>query len=184
MGRVAEYMTPAATLPSDGAKGVLVGRVWRPDVGGPSVVAIRHDGVYDISALAPTVRDLCEDRDAVAKVRTGKGEQIGALDEILANTPEGARDPGKPRLLAPIDLQAIKAAGVTFPLSMLERVIEEQARGAPQKAEAIPQEHPGPNLAATSAASFPAVRRPSRTQAMCWIEQGCLVAIPQGRHRP
>src|SRR5262249_34457902 len=56
---------------------------------------------------------------------------------ILANTPEAMRDRGRPWLLAPVDLQAIKAAGVTFPLSMLERVIEEQARGAPEKAQAI-----------------------------------------------
>ena len=48
---------------------------------------------------------------------------------MLANTPPDARDPGKPWLLAPIDLQAVKAAGVTFALSMLERVIEERARG-------------------------------------------------------
>jgi fumarylacetoacetate (FAA) hydrolase family protein len=70
-------------------------------------------------------------------VRQGEGEHIGALDVILANTPEEKRDARKPWLLAPNDLQAIKAAGVTFPLSMLERVIEEQARGAPEKAEAI-----------------------------------------------
>ena len=59
------------------------------------------------------------------------------MEDILANTPEDGRDPHKPWLLAPNDLQAIKAAGVTFPLSMLERVIEEQARGAPEKAAAI-----------------------------------------------
>ena len=83
------------------------------------------------------MRDLCESPDPAAIVRAGKGERIGALADILANTPEAGRDPGKPWLLTPIDLQAIKAAGVTFPLSMLERVIEEQARGSPEKAEAI-----------------------------------------------
>ena len=137
MARVADYMTLAATLPSDGNKAVLAGRVWLPVVSGPAIVAVRADGVYDISALAPTMRDLCESPNPAAIVRTGKGDRIGALDDILANTPEGQRDPGKPWLLAPIDLQAIKAAGVTFPLSMLERVIEEQARGSPGKAEAI-----------------------------------------------
>ena len=72
-------------------------------------------------------------------LREGKGERIGTLADILANTPEATRDASKPWLLAPVDLQAIKAAGVTFPLSMLERVIEEQARGSPEKAQAIRQ---------------------------------------------
>ncbi len=70
-------------------------------------------------------------------VRKGSGEKIGRLADILANTPELTRDPTKPWLLAPNDLQAIKAAGVTFARSMLERVIEEQAKGAPEKAAAI-----------------------------------------------
>ncbi len=137
MPSVADAMTPHATLPGNGTKGTLAGRVWLPDAGGPAVVAIRADGVHDISPLAPTMRDLCEASDPAAIVRDGKGQRIGALEDILANTPEAQRDPGKPWLLAPNDLQAIKAAGVTFPLSMLERVIEEQARGAPEKAAAI-----------------------------------------------
>ena len=137
MVRVADCMTPAATLPRDGPKGALAGRVWLPDVGGPAVTAIRADGVYDISRLVPTMRDLCEANDPAALVRQGAAERMGALEDILANTPEDVRDPNKPWLLAPNDLQAIKAAGVTFPLSMLERVIEEQARGAPEKAAAI-----------------------------------------------
>ena len=137
MPSVADAMTPHATLPRNGTKSALAGRVWLPDAGGPAVVAIRADGVHDISPLAPTMRDLCEASDPAAIVRDGKGQRIGALEDILANTPEAKRDPGKPWLLAPNDLQAIKAAGVTFPLSMLERVIEEQARGAPEKAAAI-----------------------------------------------
>ena len=66
-----------------------------------------------------------------------KGEPIGQLADILANTPRQTRDRTKPWLLAPIDLQAIKAAGVTFAVSMLERVIEEKARGAPELAAGI-----------------------------------------------
>jgi fumarylacetoacetate (FAA) hydrolase family protein len=62
-------------------------------------------------------------------LRSAEGERIGSVDTALLNTPPGRRDPGKPWLLAPIDLQAIKAAGVTFVLSMIERVIEERARG-------------------------------------------------------
>ena len=137
MARLADCMTAKATLPMDGTAGALAGRVWLPEAEGPAVVAVRADGVHDISNLTPTMRDLGEAPDAAALVREGKGQRIGALEEILANTPPGLRDDAKPWLLAPIDLQAIKAAGVTFPRSMLERVIEEQARGAPEKAEAI-----------------------------------------------
>jgi fumarylacetoacetate (FAA) hydrolase family protein len=137
MRRISAYMTPAATLPKDGTAGALAGRVWLPGAEGPAVVAVRADGVFDISRLAPTMRDLAEAPEPARLVREGKGERIGALDEILANTPADRRDAARPWLLGPIDLQAIKAAGVTFPLSMLERVIEEQARGHPEKAEAI-----------------------------------------------
>ncbi len=130
-------VTEALTLPQDGTVGALAGRVWRPDLGGPSVVAIRSAGVFDISPAAPTMRDLCEASDPSIIVRGAPGERIGSLGELLANTPEALRDGGKPWLLAPVDLQAIKAAGVTFPRSMLERVIEEQAKGAPERANAI-----------------------------------------------
>jgi fumarylacetoacetate (FAA) hydrolase family protein len=132
-----EWLTEASTLPKDGTAGALAGRIWRPDVQGPSVVALRVDGVYDISRNAATMRDLCEAADPAKIVREAGGERIGALAELLANTPEAGRDEKNPWLLAPIDLQAIKAAGVTFARSMVERVIEEQAKGAPEKAEAI-----------------------------------------------
>lgn len=132
-----EAMTESKTLPRDGTSGALAGRVWLPSTQGPAVVAVRADGVYDISRAAPTMRDLCEAADPARIVRETRGERIGTLTDILANTPEADRDESKPWLLAPIDLQAIKAAGVTFARSLLERVIEEQAKGAPEKAEAI-----------------------------------------------
>ncbi len=130
-------LEPATTLPKDGFAGALAGRVWRPDLAGPSVVAIRANGVFDISEHCPTMRDLCEADDPAAIVRDAIGEPLGALLSILANTPEAGRDPARPWLLAPPDLQAIKAAGVTFPVSMLERVIEEKARGSADAAAAI-----------------------------------------------
>jgi fumarylacetoacetate (FAA) hydrolase family protein len=130
-------LDPAATLPADGAAGTLVGRVWRPDVDGPSVVVVRPDGVFDISRAAATMRDLSEAPQPAAVVAAATGERIGALAELLANTPEHRRDPARPWLLAPIDLQAIKAAGVTFAVSLLERLIEEQARGKPETAAAV-----------------------------------------------
>ena len=119
----------ATSLPDDAATGAFVGRVWRPDLGGPAVVAMRAGDLVDVTPSFPTVRDLCEKPDPSASLRAAQGETIGAVEEILANTAEASRDPTKPHLLAPIDLQAIKAAGVTFAVSMLERVIEERARG-------------------------------------------------------
>jgi fumarylacetoacetate (FAA) hydrolase family protein len=133
-------LNPSETLPSDGYAGALAGRVWRADVEGPSVVAIRAEGVFDITKDFPTMRDLCETPDPAGGLKAAKGERVGALAEILSNTPPDQRDTSKPWLLAPIDLQAIKAAGVTFAISMIERVIEERARGNPQAAEGIRQD--------------------------------------------
>ncbi len=116
-------------LPDDAAAASLAGRIWRPDMDGPSVVAIREGAVVDVSTSFPTMRDLCETADPAAALRAADGQNVGTLAGLLANTPVEARDPARPWLLAPIDLQAIKAAGVTFAISMLERVIEERARG-------------------------------------------------------
>jgi fumarylacetoacetate (FAA) hydrolase family protein len=130
-------LTPETVLPDDGASGTLVGRIWRPDVDGPAVVAVRDDGVFDVTSAFPTVSALCEQDDPAAALNAMRGERVGALADILANTPPDRRDPAKPWLLAPVDLQVLKAAGVTFAISMLERVIEERARGNPASAEAI-----------------------------------------------
>ena len=127
-------------LPKDWPHGCLVGRVWRPDVQGPSVVVVRDGALLDISEVFPTMRDLCEAQEPAASVAALSGEPVGALDEVLRNTPPDQRDPRKPWLLAPIDLQAVKAAGVTFAVSLLERVIEEQARGNPQDSASIRNE--------------------------------------------
>jgi fumarylacetoacetate (FAA) hydrolase family protein len=137
VGEFVERLSPENILPADTADAALVARVWRPEFQGPSVAAIRADGVVDISASYPTVRDLCEAPGPAKSLRGAAGEPIGPLKTILANTPRETRDPGKPWLLAPIDLQAIKAAGVTFAVSVLERVIEERARGNASAADAI-----------------------------------------------
>src|SRR6185369_13094915 len=131
------HLTGAAILPHDHADAALVGRVWHPAHHGPSVVAIRNGGCYDITARYPTVVSLAEHADPAAALRAAKGDRIGDLDPIAANTPPETRDPARPWLLAPVDLQVIKAAGVTFVVSMLERVIEERARGNPSAAAAI-----------------------------------------------
>lgn len=116
-------------LPDDGTTGVLVGRAWDPAVGGPSVVAIRAEGVVDLSASFATMRAVTETPDPAAVVAAASGPLLGSLDQLLANTAPDTRDLGRPWLLSPIDLQVVKAAGVTFPISMLERIIEERARG-------------------------------------------------------
>ncbi len=124
----------AFALPDDADRAILVGRVWRPDLGGPSLVALRGVEAVDISTAAPTMRDLCEAPEPAGLAHDAAGEPVGTLDDILANTPRDKRDPERPWLLAPVDLQAIKAAGVTFAVSMLERVIEERTRGEPERA--------------------------------------------------
>ena len=119
------------------ANATLVGRIWNPAQDGPCIVRLEDDRLIDITAIFPTMRDLCEMPDPAAAAMAAEGKNIGTLAAVLANTPPETRNPTKPWLLAPIDLQAIKAAGVTFAISMLERVIEERARGNPQAAVEI-----------------------------------------------
>src|SRR5258705_823537 len=133
-------LTTKDLLPEDGTSGTLVGRAWLPRQKGPAVVAVRDDGVFDVTARFQTVSALCEEDDPAAALRAFKGERIGDLENLAANTPPDQRDREKPWLLAALDLQVLKAAGVTFAISMLERVIEERARGNPDAAEAIRKE--------------------------------------------
>src|SRR6266550_1181050 len=135
---VRDRLTIAQCLPVDRSQATLIGRVWSPAVAGPIVALVRDDALYDLSRLAPTVRDLLDLDDAVMAIRAIQSLlRIGDLAAILANSSERDRNADAPWLLAPCDLQAIKASGVTFVSSMLERVIEEQARGDPAKAEAV-----------------------------------------------
>lgn len=114
----------------------FVGRVWRPGIG-PALVTLRGDTVVDItSPTAPTMRDLLEMDDPVGHVRGLTGEEIGSLGDLVAGSGEAAGDEVL-HLLAPVDLQAIKASGVTFAESMVERVIEEQAAGDADRARDI-----------------------------------------------
>ncbi len=118
------------SLPEDGT---FVGRVWRPGIG-PALVVVRDGVVHDITSIeAPTMRDLLELEDIADHLARHSGEPIGPLSAFETPTD----DPDALRLLAPSDFQAIKAAGVTFAASMVERVIEEQAAGDPDRAEAI-----------------------------------------------
>lgn len=117
--------------------GSWVGRVWLADQG-PAVVLVKAGAVYDISSHVATVSALLEVTDPVAYLRAlPLAEPLVALSVLLNNSDPARRDPRQPWLLAPIDLQAVKAAGVTFATSLLERVVEEQAKGDPAKADAI-----------------------------------------------
>lgn len=120
------------------SQGVLLGRAKRPGFAHPRIVTVRGDTVIDITARgAASVRDICEMSKPAAYVASVAGEPVGSAAGLLANSWALRRDPARPYLLAPIDLQAIKAAGVTFVVSLLERVIEEQARGDISRAEAL-----------------------------------------------
>ncbi|WP_299790852.1 fumarylacetoacetate hydrolase family protein [uncultured Marivita sp.] len=116
-------------LPQDADNAILVGRFWDEDANGPALCAIQDDTIADITdATAPTMRDLLEldDPAVYVKARLAEACKLGSIREIEAV-----------KLLAPCDLQAIKACGVTFARSMVERVIEERAAGDPAAADAI-----------------------------------------------
>jgi fumarylacetoacetate (FAA) hydrolase family protein len=115
-------------------EGTFVGRIWRADAKGPSLVVVRDGSIHDITSRdLPTMRDLLEKDDPVGFLRSRNGETVGGLGTLL----EGSVAPHADHLLAPIDLQSIKACGVTFARSMLERVIEERAAGNPELAQSI-----------------------------------------------
>ncbi|QFT30493.1 Fumarylacetoacetate (FAA) hydrolase family protein [Labrenzia sp. THAF82] len=127
-------MSSSLNLPNDGT---FLFRVWRPDVSGPSICALKDGVLHDVTCKAvSTVHDLLELENPAAWLTSAEGEPIGRLDQIALNSRE-TPDTSQPWLLAPADLQAIKACGVTFASSMLERVIEERAKGDPKKADQI-----------------------------------------------
>ncbi|KQW21787.1 fumarylacetoacetate hydrolase [Acidovorax sp. Root402] len=126
-------------LPDDGLQGTLVGRVWVPNgaVPGPAVVALRPEGVFDLSAHYPTMSTLLDTLAPAEAVRSATGQYLCSVEDLLANSLPGTRDASRPWLLAPCDLQVVKAAGVTFAASLIERVIEEQARGDATRAQGL-----------------------------------------------
>jgi fumarylacetoacetate (FAA) hydrolase family protein len=111
----------ARAMPADWRDGTFLGRIETAD--GPSPVLIKAGRVFDMSRVAPTVSDLIEGGDYAPSTK-----DLGELD-VLGLTSD--------TLLSPIDLQCVKAAGVTFAVSAIERVIEERARGDSSQADAI-----------------------------------------------
>lgn len=117
-------------LPSDSDRAILVGRVWSDAAGGPCPVLVRNGRLLDLTTLAATVSGLMEIDGLADWLAQAEGlADLGSVEDALAG--KGLR------LLAPIDLQAVKAAGVTFADSMVERVIEEQAKGDSGRAQEI-----------------------------------------------
>ena len=130
----------ALVLPEEAQRATLVGRAWVPGrTPGPSPVAVLDGEVFDASVVAATGSELLNARDPVSLLRGARSAmpRIGTVGDLLANSAHDRRDPNQPYLLAPADLQAVRACGVTFISSMLERVIEEQAHGDPAQAEAV-----------------------------------------------
>jgi fumarylacetoacetate (FAA) hydrolase family protein len=128
------------SVPSAG-DALLIGRAWLPSEDGPAVIGVRGTEVVDLTRTYATVSHLlnvakpADIRSAIRQAPT-----LARLDALVANSVEGARDRAKPWLLAPCDLQAVKASGVTFIASLLERVIEERARGNPALADGARRE--------------------------------------------
>lgn len=120
----------------DFGKGCFVGRIWDKNKAGPCLVTIRNEHVYDItSPNIPTMRDLLELNDVKGYLDHNIGEKIVSVQELLISSL--ASQNKQFFLIAPCDFQAIKACGVTFAKSMVERVIEERAAGDPKKAESL-----------------------------------------------
>lgn len=115
----------AGLLPDDWRSGSFLGRIDLGD--GPLPVLIAGGALYDLTASAASVAGAIERSQTTPQ----HGHRIADLDGADPCLPEGAT------LLAPIDLQCIKAAGVTFAVSAIERVIEERARGDASQAAAI-----------------------------------------------
>ncbi|GES36879.1 fumarylacetoacetate hydrolase family protein [Rhodococcus aetherivorans] len=130
-------MTHAHVLPEDADRARLIGRVWDVETGGPRVVAVRDGGVFDLHAVAGTVSELLEsstvlaDVDSVTAQSPPRWQVSDLIDASLV------QDPARPHLLAPIDLQVVKACGVTFVESMIERIIEERTAGNPDRAAEV-----------------------------------------------
>ncbi len=134
------WLSSVPCLPEGHPDAMFIGRVWLPQVEGPSLVSVQKGELFDLSEVAATCSQLLELKDPVAAIRSARGlPRVGSFRDVLDNSNEESRNPRAPWLLAPCDLQAIKASGVTFVASLLERVIEEQARGDASKAESVRQ---------------------------------------------
>ncbi|WP_237215136.1 fumarylacetoacetate hydrolase family protein [Falsiroseomonas oryziterrae] len=128
-------MVDQARLPDDLDAGAFALRAMTAE--GPAVLALLGGATFDMTPAFGTCSAWLNSEDPVAAIRTHGIPTALDLPAALANSHHAARDAGRPWLLAPVDLQVIKAAGVTYVRSMLERVIEERCRGDAARAEAV-----------------------------------------------
>ncbi len=124
-------------FPQDASQATLIARVQMPGLG-PVLALATPEALYDLSSMAATSADLLALEQPATAISAQRSQLPRLVDmaTVLTNS-HPMPDASKPYLLAPCDLQPIKAAGVTFVASMLERVIEEQARGDASRALAV-----------------------------------------------
>jgi len=126
-----------------GGGGLFIGRAHLPaaacprGIGGPTPVLVSPEGVFDLSALAPTTAALLASADLPDLLRGQRGGRIASVEDALTASQHDRRGTDTVHFLSPIDLQPVKACGVTFAASLLERLIEEQARGDPAMATKV-----------------------------------------------
>ena len=136
---------PRRILPQDASQALLIGRVWMPARGsipaGPSVVRVTDRTVYDLTPDFPTTSYLFNSPEAVSvATHVSEARRISSFAEVAEATFAAEGDETVPRFLPPVDLQPIKASGVTFYDSLLERLIEEKTGGRHEAADDVRRE--------------------------------------------
>ncbi|EHU1702113.1 fumarylacetoacetate hydrolase family protein [Acinetobacter baumannii] len=124
-------------LPTSLNNAKLIGRIWRPNKG-PSVVILRNNILIDVTESVTSMADFLDNNPA-DRFDTLTGESVGKVEDFILNPEEMGYHSDRPCLLAPCDFQALKACGVTFAKSMVERVIDERTAGDPARAEELRQ---------------------------------------------
>jgi len=124
-------------LPTSLNNAKLIGRIWRPNKG-PSVVILRDNILIDVTESVTSMADFLDNNPA-DRFDTLTGESVGKVEDFILNPEEMGYHSDRPCLLAPCDFQALKACGVTFAKSMVERVIDERTAGDPARAEELRQ---------------------------------------------
>lgn len=129
---MSRQLTSADILPMDEGA-TLLGRVWLTAEEGPCPITVDNGVVRDISSVGATISAILNE----GRERLGRLNAFPVTGELEDFLPRGGSAGSKGVLLAPNDLQVVKAAGVTFVESMLERVVEERAKGEPELADQI-----------------------------------------------